>query len=199
MKRTAIGLCLALLSITATTQAAEPSAAANLGPRAGFLAQMDLDFGGDDIATVYFEDDSSQDITAGQGVAVSIGGYFRPIESSSFEIDASIGYKYATTQADNADINISRTLLQLEASYRWPNGFYLGAGVIQHMSPELNGDGFFPDIEFDDATGFNAEIGWRWISLHFTDISYESDLFEDVDASHVGIRFTYRYGQRWTN
>jgi len=199
MKRTAIGLCLALLSITATTQAAEPAAAANLGPRAGFLAQMDLDFGGDDIATVYFEDDSSQDITAGQGVAVSIGGYFRPIESSSFEIDASIGYKYATTQADNADINISRTMLQLEALYRWPNGFYLGAGVIQHMSPELNGDGFFPDIEFDDATGFNAEIGWRWISLHFTDISYESDLFEDVDASHVGIRFTYRYGQRWTN
>ena len=191
---------LALFCITA--QAAGP-ASKDLGPRGGFLGQFDLDFGGDELATVYFEDDDSQDLTAGQGVTLSVGGYFRPIDASSFEIDASIGYKYATTQADNADINVSRTVMQLGASYRWPNGFYLGAGLVEHFGPELNGDGFFEDIQFDDATGFNVEIGWRWISVHYTDIQYTNDFLdffgEDIDASHVGLRFTYRFGQRWTN
>ena len=191
---------LALFCITA--QAAGP-ASKDLGPRGGFLGQFDLDFGGDELATVYFEDDDSQDLTAGQGVTLSVGGYFRPIDISSFEIDASIGYKYATTQADNADINVSRTVMQLGALYRWPNGFYMGAGLVEHFSPELNGDGFFEDVQFDDATGFNVEIGWRWISLHYTEIQYSNEFLdffnEEIDASHVGLRFTYRFGQRWTN
>ena len=191
---------LALFSIAA--QAAGPTIR-DLGPRGGFLAQLDADFGGDELATVYFEDDDSQDLTAGQGVTLSAGGYFRPMADSTFEIDASLGYKYATTQADNADINVSRTVMQLGASYRWPNGFYLGAGLVEHFGPELNGDGFFEDVQFDDATGFNVEIGWRWISVHYTDIQYTNDFLdffgEDIDASHVGLRFTYRFGQRWTN
>jgi outer membrane protein with beta-barrel domain len=201
MHRFGFAVLLALLSSVSTAQSAAP--AKDLGPRGGFLAQLDLDFGGDDLATVYFEDDESQDLTAGQGVALSVGGYFRPVESSPFEIEASIGYKYATTQAENADINVSRTLLQLEALYRWPNGVYVGAGLMQHFSPELNGDGFFEDVRFDDATGLNLEIGWRWISLHYTDISYGNEFLdfigEEVDASHFGVRFTYRVGQKWTN
>jgi hypothetical protein len=187
----------ALFSISA--QAAGPKPARGLGPRGGFLAQMDLDFGGDELATVYFEDDTTQSITAGQGLAISAGGYFRPVESSPFEIQASLGYKYTTTMASNADIHVSRTLLQLEALYRWPNGFYIGAGLMQHFSPELKGDGFLDDVTFNDATGFNTEIGWRWISLHYTNIKYSHEFFEDVDASHVGIRFTYRFGAPWTN
>jgi hypothetical protein len=201
MNRIGFAVLLALLSSVGIAQTSAPSA--GLGPRGGFLAQMDLDFGGDEVATVYFEDDESQDLKAGQGVAFSVGGYFRPIESSPFEIEASVGYKYTTTQAENADINVSRTLLQLEALYRWPNGFYVGAGLMQHLSPQLDGDGFFEDVRFDDATGLNVEIGWRWISLHYTDISYTNEFLdfigEEVDASHVGLRFTYRFGQKWTN
>ena len=63
------------------------------------------------------------------------------------------------------------------------------------MSPELDGDGFFEDVEFDDANGFNVEVGWRWVALHYTKMEYSSPGFEDVDASNVGIRFTYRFGQ----
>ncbi len=75
----------------------------------------------------------------------------------------------------------------------------LGGGLVQNLNPTVDGDGFFEDIDFDDATGYNLEIGWRWITLHYTDMTYESDLYEDVDASHFGVRFTYRYGQSWTN
>jgi len=181
------------LGVASAAQAAGP-APANGGARAGFLFQGDFDFGGDDVATVYFEDDSSQDLKAGQGVALSVGGWFRPIADSSFEIQASLGYKFSTTAADNADIGMTRTLLQLEGLYRWPNGMFVGGGLMRHMSPKLNGDGFFPDVNFDDANGFNAEIGWRWISLHYTNMTYTSDGFEDVDASHVGARVTWRLG-----
>jgi len=189
------GALLALAAVAGTAQAAEPADAADLGKRGGVLLQMDADFGGDEVATVVFEDDSDQDLKAGQGVALSVGGYFRPVESSRFRIEGSVGYKFSTTAASNADIGMSRTLLQLGGAYEWPNGFFLGAGVMQHLNPKLDGDGFFEDIDFDDATGFNFEIGWKWVSLHYTEMTYESDFFEDVDASSIGVRLTYRFGQ----
>ena len=192
-------LCGVVLFGCAPLVSAQDKAADALGPRGGFLAQVDADFGGDDVATVFFEDDSSQDLTAGQGLALSLGGYFRPIANSPFEIEASVGYKFSTTAASNADIGMTRTLVQLEGLYRWPNAFYMGAGLMQHMNPKLDGDGFFPDVSFDDASGFNAEIGWRWISVHYTSIKYSNDFVEDVDASHVGLRLTYRFGQAWSN
>ena len=48
------------------------------------------------------------------------------------------------------------------------------AATRMHMSPELDGDGFFEDIEFDDANGFKVEFGWKWIGLHYTKIEYSS-------------------------
>jgi opacity protein-like surface antigen len=194
MNRLGIGALLGILSIAAAQAQSSADPPEDLGARGGFLLQADIDYGGDDVATVYFEDDESQNLKAGQGLGISVGGYFRPIADSSFEIQGSVGYKFSTTAAENADIGMDRTMLQLEALYRWPNGFFLGAGMMHHMSPKLDGDNFFPDIEFDDATGFNAEIGWKWISLHYTNISYGSELFEDVDGSHFGARFTWRFG-----
>jgi Outer membrane protein beta-barrel domain len=202
MKKLLLAALFALGALTLAAHARAGGKAADLGPRGGLLAQVDADFGGDKVATVFFEDDSDQDITAGQGLALSVGGYFRPVANSRFELEGSVGYKYATTKATNADVHLSRTLLQLEGLYRWPNGFYVGAGLMHHLGPTIHGDGFFDDVEFDDASGLNVEIGWRWISVHYVDMSYSTDdgLFDDdVDASHVGLRFTWRFGQPWTN
>jgi hypothetical protein len=164
------------------------------GPRGGFMTQLDLDFGGDDLATVSFEDGDSQDIEAGQGVTFSVGGWFRPVASSPFEVQALLGYKYTTTAAENADINVSRVVLALNGVYRFDNGAYLSAGLTHHASPELDGDGFFEDIPFDDATGFRMEVGWRWIGLHYTSMEYSSTFYENVDASSIGLSLTYRFG-----
>jgi hypothetical protein len=196
MKNHVVTALLGAVMVAGAAQANAADGQSDPGKRGGFLLQADIDYGGDDVATVYFEDDSSQDLKAGQGLAVSLGGWFRPIESSPFELQASVGYKFSTTAASNADIGMQRMLLQLEGLYRWPNGFYAGAGLMQHMSPKLDGDGFFPDVDFDDATGFNVEVGWKWISLHYTDISYSSPGFEDVDGSHFGVRLTWRVGAK---
>jgi hypothetical protein len=189
----------ALLLVGAAPALAQKRGFAPLGQRGGFLIQTDADFGGETLATVDFYDDYSQDIRAGQGFALSIGGWFRPIESSSLEIQASVGYKYESTFASDTDVSFSRTLLQLEALYRFPKGFFVGAGFIRHNSPKLSGDDFFDDIEFDDANGLSVEAGWRWISLHYTDIDYSIDDFdvEGINASSIGIRFTWRPGERW--
>ena len=63
-----------------------------------------------------------------------------------------------------------------------------------HMSPKLDGDGFFEDLDFDDAKGFKVEIGWSWIALHYTDMNTRVRVYEDADASHFGVRFTCRFG-----
>jgi hypothetical protein len=161
--------------------------------RGGFVAQLDADFGGDTLVTVDFEDGDEQDIDAGQGLAVSVGGWFRPMADNNFIIEALLGYKYTMTAASNADINLSRTLLQLNGLYRFPNGFYVGGGLMHHMSPKLDGDDFFYDIKFDDATGFNAEIGWRWVALHYTVIEYENEFVRNINASSLGLRITYEF------
>ena len=38
---------------------------------------------------------------------------------------------------------------------------------------------------------------------HYTDMSYSNEftdfIGDDIDASHIGIRFTCRFGAAWTN
>jgi hypothetical protein len=69
----------------------------------------------------------------------------------------------------------------------------LGGGLIRHSGTELDGDGFFRDIELDDATGFTVQAGWRWVGLHYTRIEYENNFIREVDASHVGLRFNFKF------
>ena len=184
----AAALAVALMSATSASQAAEPVR------RGGFLGQLDLDFGGDDVATLAFTNGDTQNVKAGQGLGLGIGGWFRPAENVPFELQGILGYKVVWTAADNADIKMTRTTLQLNGIYRFANDWYAGGGYTMHMSPELDGDGFFEDFQFDDANGFTVEFGWKWIGLHYTAIEYSSPGFEDVDASNIGIRFTGRFG-----
>ena len=75
-------------------------------------------------------------------------------------------------------------------------GWFVGVGITHHASPELDGDGFFEDIQFDDGTGVSAELGWKWIALRYTKMEYSSEFYEDVDASSIGLSFTWRFGSR---
>jgi opacity protein-like surface antigen len=181
-------------SLAAALMALAPAARAEDSKRGGWLTQLDLDFGGDDLARLSFTNGDSQNVKAGQGVAFGLGGWFRPADSTPFELQALLGYKVVFTAAENADIKVTRTTFQLNGIYRFTNDWYVGGGLAHHMGPKLDGDGFFENVDFDDATGFTAEFGWRWIGLHYTKMDYSSPGFEDVDASHVGVRFTYRFG-----
>ncbi len=182
-------LCAALSTGSAGAWAQDASG------RGGFLVRGDLEFGGDDLVTVDFDEGDSQTIKAGQGVSAGVGGWFRPLVDNPLEIHALVGLKYVTTAADNADVNVSRVVLKLDGVYRFSNDWFASIGLTHHSSPELDGDGFFEDISFDDATGVTLGVGWKWIGLNYTNIEYSSEFYEDVDASSIGLSFTYRFGQ----
>jgi hypothetical protein len=100
----------------------------------GFLIEGAIEYGGDDIVTVNFKDGSSQNIKAGQGGTLAIGGYFKPDRSSPFSVRATLGYKFVTTAASNADIRIDRMVYELVGDYAWPNGWFVGGGLARHSS-----------------------------------------------------------------
>lgn len=190
-------LCRSIAGVLAAAIMAGTAQAADAEKRGGFLLNLDLDFGGDDIATVAFVGGGSQDVKAGQGGSIGVGGWFRPMADKPFEIQTMLGYKYVTTAASNADIKVTRTTFGLNGIYRFSNHWYVGGGLVTHMSPKLDGDGFFEDVKFDTATGFNAEVGWKWVGLRWAMLDYKASGYEKVDAGSIGVRFTWLQGGRY--
>lgn len=152
-----------------------------------------LEFGGDDIATVSFTDGSTQDLQAGEGISLELGAYGRPLPGLPFSLRATVGFKYTSSQADNADINVNRTVVNLIGNYEIDQ-WRFGGGFTRHSNVRLDGDGLGPDQSFDDATGLTVELGWRWLVLSFTDIDYRADgNGQRFDAGNVGLRSLFAF------
>jgi len=156
--------------------------------RFGFVIDGALEFGGDEVATVVFEDGDTQDVKAGQGVGVDVGLYYR-LADSPLSIRGTVGYKYVSTQAENADIHMSRVPLQLIASYHLPDGARFGAGIVRHNSIRFDADDLGPDLDFEDATGFTAEVGWKWFLLSYTGMDYTDEFGVEYSADNFGVKF----------
>jgi hypothetical protein len=157
-----------------------------------FTIEADLEYGGDDLATLEFTDGSSQDIKAGQGVTVALGGHYRAVESP-FSVRGTVGYKYVTTQASNADISVSRTVFEFVGNYLWDTGWWIGGGLTHHTGIKFDADGYGPNVKFDDATGPTVEVGWRWIALSYTNLDYKDPFGGKWDASSVGLTLTSKF------
>jgi hypothetical protein len=156
-----------------------------------FLFEGDLEYGGDRVATVSFTDGSSQDVRAGQGVSLAMGAHYRG--DSPFSVRGTVGYKYVTTAASNADISMSRVVFEVLGNYAWSNGWWTGAGITHHTNVKFKGDGFGPDIDFDDATGPTVELGWRWFALSYTNLKYKGEFGGEVDASSLGLTLVSKF------
>jgi hypothetical protein len=181
---------LGIGSLIPLSASAEMGAPGPSGADFGWVLAGGGEFGGDDVATVSFENGDKQDIKAGQGLWVGVGGYYKPEYLSPYSVRATVGFKYTTTKASNADIDLSRVPLELIGSYQFPNGTRLGAGLVHHTNVKLDGDGYFEDVDFDDATGFKLEAGWKWIVVSYTNLDYKASDFDDkVDASSFGVSF----------
>lgn len=82
-----------------------------------FLVGGALEFGGDEVAKVFFTNGETQAVRAGQGGSISIGAQVQFPKASKFLLRGSIGYKYVTTQADNVHIRLTRVPMQLTANF----------------------------------------------------------------------------------
>lgn len=171
-------LSLALLATLAGTAQASES-------QFGLQLEGALENGGDDYATVFFTDGSTQDISVGQGGSLAIGAHYRPNEFIDFV--GTVGYKFVTTAAENSDIGIDRTVLKLEGRYNLGSDFWFGGGVTQHTNITFDGGGMTADRSFDNATGAVITLGWKWVALSYTDIQYRDESRTKYDASNIGL------------
>ncbi len=148
------------------------------------------DFGGDTVAKVYFTDGTSQSVDAGEGITLGLGMRYRPYVDAKWGLRSTIAWKFVTTAASNANIGIDRMVWDLVANYRLNEAVWVGGGIVRHMNTHFNGDGFAPDIAFDDAMGLRFEFGWKWAALAFTSMDYTDEFGFEYDASSIGLVLT---------
>ena len=158
--------------------------------------QLELAAGGDDL---YTEDLQLTHSALGDGISLALGLMYRPRPSSSFELQALLGYKrdMVVPVTVGPDVSISRTVLQLLGGVRNDRKWYASGGLVVHGSPEFEDN--WPDAEdvkFDHAVGLTVEGGWNWAGLQCTWMEYRSDNHGSFDASNCGVRFTFRF-PRW--
>ena len=152
-----------------------------------------LEFGGDDVVTVTFTNNESQDLKAGQGVGAFGGGLLRPHQESMFELRGTLGFKYVTTAASNADITLTRLVWELEPRLRFGPGFWVTIPAILHTHIEYSGDGFSSDQSFDNAIGTGLRFGWRGLALRWTYLEYTDRSDRSYDASSLGFSASYPF------
>jgi hypothetical protein len=184
--------CAALAALCLVTAAAQAADKRDGSGHFGFVVGGDLEWGGDDIAKVYFTNGDTQYVKAGQGVTLEVGGHYL-LPSEHFDIMATVGYKYVTTSARNADISVERVVFKLFGNYIANNGAWFGAGPVWHTNVKFDGDGYVPDVKFDDAVGVVIGVGWRWVGITYTNIEYKGPFQGKLDASSVGITGAYKF------
>lgn len=154
--------------------------------------------GGDTLVTVTFNNDEEEEITAG-GLIYIAGGVGIDIPASNWSLQLLAGYHFDESTADNGELTFDRNTLDAQVFYRFGQGNHrIGAGLVQHSSPELSGhmDGL-PDLNatFDDAQGYAVEYNWLpakidfpfkesriGFSLRAVSIDYETKTFNGLPA-----------------
>lgn len=176
-----------LITFTAAAQSAAPPAApAQRGPVLIPVLEFALEYGGDEMAELYFTNGDTQTLTAGQGGTLALGAVVRPRPGSPLGLRGSVGYKFLLNASENADVRLTRIPIELVGTYRAPKDSWAGVGYVYHAATRLHGDGFIDDVSFGGAHGATVEAGWRYVALTYTAIGYTDEAGNDFNASNIG-------------
>lgn len=170
-----------------------PTFAADTEADIGLVAELGLEFGGDPVDTVIFTDNTTQDVKSGQGLTFALGMHYRP-QGWPVGFSGTVGYKFVSTQASNADIRITRTVVEFLTTYDPKDAWWVAAGPVWHNGVEFDTDGFGANQDLGSSTGYTIQGGWRWFGLKYTDMEYQEEgrFRRKYDASVVGIVFRWR-------
>jgi hypothetical protein len=182
-----LGFGLLLFSIEGTAQQTEKLVIAK------FLIEGGIEYGGDEILEVFFTNGEDQTMRAGQGGYIALGGELQLAKVKQLMLRASIGIKYNTTAAENANIRLTRLPVHLTPFWRINDDFRLGVGVTTHMNAKLKGDGFVTDVNFTSSVGPRFEFGYKWIALTYTAINYEDEVGRSFSASSIGASVSFTF------
>lgn len=166
-----------------------------------FVVAAGLTFGGDDLFTVEFTDGESETLEAGGLIDLKAGLSYR-FSDAPVSLQTTIGYHFDNVSADNGDASFSRFPIDFLAFYHI-NQHRIGVGPTLHTGTELDIDfdasvlglgSAKGTIDFDDATGFVIEYGYRFkdspatLALRAVQIDYNvsSGNGTDIDGNHIG-------------
>jgi hypothetical protein len=158
----------------------------------GFVLDSAAEFGGDNLVEVIYRNGDTQHIKAGQGVTFGGGIHYRPL-ALPVDFAATVGYKFVRTASYNTDLGVNRVVIEFTGTVPVGNHFWVTAGPVWHTSTKLNGDGFIPSVDFDDAVGGMVGFGWRWVGVRYTKLEYRGPFPGSVDASSGGITFAWKF------
>ena len=161
-----------------------------------WLVGGSLELGGDRFADFVFTDGDTQTMRAGQGVTAFGGLVVYPTAVPQLGLQGTIGFKYVTTAADNANITLTRVPVDARATWSFTPDVSLGAGLTYHRAIKFRGDGFLQDVAFDPSFGASLRVGWRWIAATYTSMTYVDDLGFEYDATAFGIALSAELGKR---
>lgn len=162
--------------------------------RFAWVLDATFEYGGDPVVEVTFTDGSTQKITAGQGGTFSFGTDFRP--TPNFGIRTLVGWKFATSAADNVTLLLTRVPVEAVASYYFSPDVRLGVGASYHAAVNFDGGGLGPNLAFDPAAGATVELAWKAVALTYTSMTYTDELGAQYNASNFGVSLSYLFGKR---
>lgn len=161
-----------------------------------FLLAGALELGGDEVAIIIFDDGSEQKVVAGQGGTLSAGIQIHLNKKENFALRSSLGIKYVTTKADNANIRLTRIPIHLTAHYFPDKNFRIGAGLVTHQSIRYRADGIGPDIDFKGAIGPVVEVAFKGIGLSYTIMTYTDESDNTYSANAIGLTLSGVLGKK---
>ncbi len=154
-----------------------------------FLLGGALEFGGESIISVAFQDGSTQKMYAGQGGTFMAGGSFTFGAKENVELRTTLGFKYLTTKATNVNITLNRIPLRFTGLWKPIPKFYIGGGLCSQMGIKLNAGGLIPNEKFTSGISPTFEIGYHIFSLVITPMKYTGHLGNSYNATAVGLYF----------
>jgi hypothetical protein len=163
---------------------------------------------GDDVLKLTFTDGSTQNISAGNGVGLSLGAgvIFFDGQTHELEVTLTAGFKYSTmSPAQNASLDWVRVPLELLAFYRNDTlHFRVGGGATMYGLNSLSGGGDLSglDVHFAPSPGAILQADFIWgglfAGLRFTIMSFHSTTSnENISANALGVDlgFFHHFGQ----
>ena len=163
---------------------------------AGLFFEGGIHTGGDTLASVNFTSGQSETIKAGGLLSAAIGTHFDIFDTLQGRI--SIGYKFDTINASNADLKFSRIPLEFLLLKRI-DSWMLGGGITRHLSPKFTVDasalGASGTADFNDSNGIVLAIDYvshtnttsQWyLGLRYTGIDYENQ-YGSVSGNSIGV------------
>lgn len=157
-------LLVALLSARSTSAS----------PELGGELRMQMNAGGDTLATVTYTDGSKSALKLGTYFTAALGGSITPFRAGAhaFDIQGLVGWSTWSTGPENTDdrLALSRFPLELLGCYRWrlpvsgPWEVRVAGGASYQLIGSASGTGSLDNIsvDVDNALGWVADVGVVW-------------------------------------